>query len=273
MYRLRKNFPLPWPSWLSYEPDLIPPRNLMQKEGIHILEEWFRWAEEWSMLLRVYGAITRTSTVMEIGCGLGRTAFPLRYLLSSNGRYEGFEICKMKVDFLKRNFQKAYPNFRFTWADIHNTYYNPNGIIKPEEYSFPYESNSFDLAYAASVFTHLLPRATERYFEETARVLKPGGKAVFSFFLLDNYRPGQSRPLGFEKPAFNFDHPFQHYGNDFAVAFPETPEHMTAFRLSLIDEFASRAGLARVNAVPGIWSGSHETWVGAQDVVVLRKTD
>ena len=27
----------------------------MAHEGITVLEEWFRWAEEWSMLLRIYG--------------------------------------------------------------------------------------------------------------------------------------------------------------------------------------------------------------------------
>jgi hypothetical protein len=85
---------------IAYDPDLVPPLDLMRGEGIDVLEEWFRWGEEWSMLLRIYGCITGQSNVLEIGCGLGRIAFPLRYVLSSEGSYDGFEICKPKVEFL-----------------------------------------------------------------------------------------------------------------------------------------------------------------------------
>ena len=115
---------------LTYSPALLPPLSLMRQEGIDVLEEWFRWGEEWSMLLRVYGEIARDSAVLEIGCGLGRIAFPLRFILSSEGSYDGFEICQNKITFLQQNFQPLYPNFRFVWANVHNTYYNPSGQIK-----------------------------------------------------------------------------------------------------------------------------------------------
>jgi SAM-dependent methyltransferase len=257
----------------AYDPDLLPPPYLMRQEGIDVLEEWFRWGEEWSMLLRVYGRVTRTSSVLEIGCGLGRVAFPLRYILSSAGSYEGFEICKNKVAFLDRVFHQRYPHFRFTWADVHNTYYNRGGKLKPTEYRFPYADNSFDLIYAASVFTHMLPENTAHYFRESGRVLKPGGRCVFSLFLLDNYRTGQPRPYGFNRPAFSFDHPYRGHGDDFAIGVPSNPEEMTAYRLRMIERFATDAGLALVQApVPGIWSGSSETWSGAQDLVVLTKS-
>ena len=257
---------------LAYEPKLLPPIELMREEGIDVLEEWFRWAEEWSMLLRIYGRITRNSSVLEIGCGLGRIAFPLRYLLSSEGTYDGFEICENKVRFLDQTFHQAHPNFRFIWANIHNTYYNPNGKILAADYRFPYPYNSFDIVFAASVFTHMLPEAAAHYFIEAAHALKPGGRCVFSFFLLDNYRPGQPRPLGFARPIFNFDHPYGDYGDDFATVVPENPEQMTAYSLRLIERFADQAGLELDQPpVPGLWSGSSQTWAGAQDLVVLRK--
>ena len=108
---------------VAYDPELVPPLDLMRQEGIDVLEEWFRWGEEWSMLLRVYGHVKRDSSILEIGCGLGRVAFPLRYVLSSDGSYDGFEICQHKVAFLESTFHRLYPNFRFVWADVHNTYY------------------------------------------------------------------------------------------------------------------------------------------------------
>jgi SAM-dependent methyltransferase len=256
---------------IAYEPDLIPPLHLMATEGVVVLEDWFRWAEEWSMILRIYGGITAQSSVLEIGCGLGRIAFPLRYILL-NGSYEGFEICRDKIVFLNDTFQKAHPNFRFTWANVRNTYYNPEGQTSAPEYRFPYPRNSFDLIFAASVFTHMLPDAVANYFEHSARVLKQGGRCVFSFFLLDNYRQGHPRPLVFGRDIFNFDHQYGDYGDEFATVVPENPEQMTAYRLSLIERFASQAGLELERApVPGLWSGQFPNWVCAQDLVVLRK--
>ena len=257
---------------VAYEPDLVPPIELMRGEGIDVLEEWFRWGEEWSMLLRVYGCLTRKSNVLEIGCGLGRIAFPLRYVLSAEGSYDGFEICKPKVEFLESTFHKKYPHFRFVWANVHNTYYNPTGQIAPQQYSFPYADESFDVVYAASVFTHMLPEAAERYFRETARVLRPGGRAVFSCFLLDNYVAGRQRPLGFGRDAFNFDHTFGAYGNNFAIVVPSNPEQMTAFRLRFLERFAAGAAFEFAQPpVTGFWSGATATWVGMQDLLVLQK--
>lgn len=257
---------------IAYEPDLIPPLNLMREEGIDVLEDWFRWGEEWSMLLRVYGGIAMNSKILEIGCGLGRTAFPLRYILSTDGSYDGFEICHNKIEFLEKHFHKAYPNFHFIWSNIHNTYYNPQGQICAADYLFPYSNNSFDIVYAASVFTHMLPEAAANYFQQTARVLKPDGCCIFSFFLLDNYQPGQSRPLGFAHPRFNFDFYYGNYGEDFAIAEPDNPEQMTAYSLHLIERISTQAGLKLIRtSIPGCWSGSTSAWVGAQDLVILRK--
>jgi SAM-dependent methyltransferase len=272
LFRREPKHPHPEAYSVAYEPDLVPPLELMRREGIDVLEEWFRWGKEWSMLLRVYGLITNHSAVLEIGCGLGRIAFPLRYVLSSAGTYDGFEICKYKVDFLHEKFHPAYPHFRFVWANVHNTYYNPNGVVAPREYSFPHSDNSFDVVFAASVFTHMIPENTAHYFKEAARVLKPGGRALFSCFLLDNYKPGRPRPLGFGRAAFNFDHPYASYGDSFATVVPQNPEQMTAYRLALLERFAADAGLQFVMPpLPGLWSGSSDHWIGAQDLLVLSK--
>ena len=260
------------PNWVAYEPELVPSLKLMNSEGITTLEEWFRWAEEWSMLLRFYGRISKDHNVLEIGCGLGRIAFPLRYILIGNGSYDGFDICQYKIDFLEKNFHKAYPNFRFTWANVSNTFYNPSGKIEGKDYSFPYPDNSFDIVFAASVFTHMLPEAAAHYLQEAARVLKPHGRCIFSFFLLDNYRSGQPRPFDFAKPDFNFDYQYDAYGDEFAIADPQDPEKMTAYRLSLLEKFANQAGLKLAQEyVPGLWSGSQSSWVGVQDLVIFQK--
>jgi SAM-dependent methyltransferase len=256
---------------IAYEPELVPPRPLMATEGIDVLEEWFRWGEEWSMLLRVHGRLRRDSAVLEVGCGLGRTAFPLRYILSSTGTYDGFDVDEGKIAFLNETFNAAHPNFRFRRANVHNTYYNPTGTVPGAAYTFPYPDDNFDVVYGASVITHMLPEGMQRYLVESRRVLRDDGRCLFSVFLLDNYRQGQERPLGFAHRRFDFDHEFGDYADRFAISNPHNPEEMTAYRLDLFKAFAHEARLQLVNeALPGAWSGSFDRWIGAQDLLAGR---
>jgi SAM-dependent methyltransferase len=256
---------------IAYDPELVPPLPLMRTEGIDVLEDWFRWAEEWSLILRIYGGLRSDSNVLEIGCGLGRTAFPLRYALIAEGTYDGFEIAGEKVEFLTRTFEPAYPNFRFKRADVYNAYYNPSGSIAADRYVFPYTDASFDLVYAASVFTHMLPSGVAWYLRESARVLRPNGRCVFSFFLLDHYRRGLPRPLGFARSGFSFDHQLPGHDSDFAIGVPENPEEMCAYRLALVERLAAQARLQLARpALPGMWSGAFDSWVGSQDIIVLE---
>jgi hypothetical protein len=152
----------------------------------------------------------------------------------------------------------------------------PDGLLNATEYRFPYPDQSFDIVYAASVFTHMLPERVGWYFKEANRVLALGGRCVFSFFFLDDYCPNRPRPGMFGQDIFNFDHPYANWGSEFAVADPSDPEMMTAYRLTLIERFASEAGLRLAqDPLPGIWSGSESaassSWVLEQDLVVLTK--
>ena len=256
---------------IAYDPQLVPPLPLMRTEGIDVLEEWFRWGEEWSVLLRVLSGLRTTSEALEIGCGLGRIAFPLRFILR-NGTYRGFDISKQKVDFLRRNFTAAFPNFQFEYADVKNTEYNPTGTLAATSFRFPYANSQFDVVFAASVFTHMIPDACAHYFTEASRVLRPEGRCLFSFFVLDFFKPGHPRPYGFSHGRFDFAHSWTHYGSEFALVAPENPELMTAYSSSLIEKMAEQAGLAlATDPIPGLWSGTQDHVIGAQDLIVLRK--
>jgi SAM-dependent methyltransferase len=260
---------LPHPEWVAYEPALLPSRARMATEGIEVLEEWFRWGEEWSMLLRVYGGLAASSRVLEIGCGQGRVAFALRYILTQ-GPYLGFDIDGEKIAFLQRTFHPAHPNFEFVWADVRNSFYNPAGRVPATDYRFPAPDRSQDLVFAASVFTHMVPEHTAHYFREAARVLAPAGRCVFSVFLLDHYLSGRTRRPGFDNPRFEFVNRYRDWGEAFATVEPSDPERMTAYRESLLERFAAEAGLQLVGPpLPGYWSGATDAWIGAQDLIVL----
>ena len=244
----------------------------MADEGIPVLEEWFRWAEEWSMLLRAWGRLSRDGHVLEIGCGQGRVAFPLRYVLTPEGRYTGFDIDRGKIERLQQAFTLAHPHFQFVYADVHNTFYNPSGTTPPSQYEFPVADATQDVVFAASVFTHMTPGNAARYFRETSRALRPGGRAVFSFFLLDRYTSGGPRPHPFDRPDFNFEHTLPGFEGRFGTVHEENPEQMTAFSLGLIEEMAAVAGLQVTgDPLPGLWSGRSSWWVSAQDIVVLTR--
>jgi SAM-dependent methyltransferase len=260
---------------LAYEfardPELLPPVQLMLREGINILEEWFRWAEEWVMVLKFYGGLKMTSRVLEVGCGLGRIAFPLRYQLLA-GAYEGFDICAFKIEFLRKHFARKYPTFHFQHADIHNTEYNPTGKLRAENFCFPYPDSAFDIAYAASVFTHLAPESARNYLREIARVLRPEGRALISVFLLDYFDRKRSRPLGCARKFFDFHYfPDSKFPDSFAVADRKNWEATTAYKLEVLTAFASEAGLETREIAPGMWSGGTDRWILPQDLIVLRR--
>src|SRR5206468_8133452 len=66
------------------------------------------------------------------------------------------------------------PHFHFQFVDVVAGAHNPEGKLQGAEFTFPYPTDTFDIALASSVFTHMLPGGVEHYVAETARVLKPG---------------------------------------------------------------------------------------------------
>jgi hypothetical protein len=58
---------------------------------------------------------------------------------------------------------------------------HPNGTIPGHEYVFPFDEHQFDFVFLTSVFTHMLPKDTEHYLGEIARVMAPGATCVSSF--------------------------------------------------------------------------------------------
>ncbi|MGH8062963.1 MAG: class I SAM-dependent methyltransferase [Pseudoxanthomonas sp.] len=101
-------------------------------------------------------------TVIDVGCGSGRLANQLKDYLT--GTYVG-------IDVVPELFQYAQ---RLCGRDDWRFYAAPGTTI-------PEPDGSADFITYFSVFTHLLFEETYRYLEESARVLKPGGKIVLSF--------------------------------------------------------------------------------------------
>ena len=198
---------LRWYPYLdSYFDGIIPPRELWVGSG-DPLSHFLRWPYEYRAYLTLLCEMRQDASVLELGCHHGRTMLALPGYLQPPGRYEGLDILAKQIEFAQRNIHSRFPVFNFTHADIYNTLYNPNGRLKAEDYSFPYSNDYFDIIYAASVFTHLLPPSSSNYFKQSRRVLRKGGQCLFSFFVLDSYRgPGTS-----VAPLYEFNHPLEGY--------------------------------------------------------------
>jgi len=100
--------------------------------------------------------------VIDIGCGSGRLAVQLANYLE--GHYTGIDVVPELVDYAREITQRR--DWRFAVAE---------GLTIPEP------DDSADFVCFFSVFTHLLHEESYQYLIEAKRVLKPGGRIVFSF--------------------------------------------------------------------------------------------
>ena len=112
-------------------------------------------------ILRYYG-LEPHHHLIEVGCGSGRLAKQLSPYLT--GMYSGFDIIDEAVDYASKLVQR--PDWTFESIDY---------------ISIPEPDGCADMVCFFSVFTHLLNEEIYFYLEEAIRVLKPGGKIVFSF--------------------------------------------------------------------------------------------
>lgn len=202
--------------------------------------------------------------VLDVGCGSGRMAVPLTGYLNRDGRYAGFDVSRKAIAWCTENISVSHPNFDFTVADIQNGAYNPNGKYKSTEFRFPYPDGSFDVVLLASVFTHLLTPDVKHYLREIVRVLKPGGRTLITFFLLNEVSSALSKE---GKGVLNFDHEMQGH----RTANHEQPEWAIGYPEAFVRDLYAECGLElREPLRYGKWSGRTDGTSG-QDIVIAVK--
>lgn len=159
----------------------IPPESLIfVGDG-----DFIKIGERFCNFLIDLAGLQRNHHVLDAGCGIGRIAIPLTKYLLANGEYWGFDIVKSGINWCLQHISSVFPNFHFFPCDVYNKHYNKTGTIPAREYKFPFENDIFDVVFLASVFTHMLPEDVSHYFAEISRLLKPGGKCLITFFILN----------------------------------------------------------------------------------------
>jgi len=129
--------------------------------------------DAWQIVLSRF--LKENSKVLDIGCGCGKMARNLSYHPYIK-RYIGFDVIKTSIDWcLESIVPRTGGRFEFHWIDVYSETYNPQGKVRGTEVVFPAADGSIDLAFASSLFTHLLQEDAKNYLREVRRVLAPNG--------------------------------------------------------------------------------------------------
>ena len=205
--------------------------------------------------------------VLDVGCGSGRLAVPLTRYLDNQARYEGFDLSEAAIRWCRENISTKFPQFCFQVSDVHNDAYahRDERKIKASRYTFPYENNSFDFVFLTSVFTHMVSADVERYVREVARVLKPGGRCLTTFFLLN----AESRELMPKKALFELN--FKYRSDHGRILNRKVPEVGVAYDETYVQGLYAQHGLKILEPIRyGAWCG-RETYLSCQDIVIAVK--
>lgn len=120
--------------------------------------------------LVIASGLPRNGLLVDVGCGSGRLAGPLSSC--HDGGYLGTDIVPDLLDYARDLVER--PDWRFELV---------SGL------TIPAGDDEADMVCFFSVFTHLLHEESYSYLAEARRVLRPGGKIVFSFmeFCVDEH--------------------------------------------------------------------------------------
>jgi ubiquinone/menaquinone biosynthesis C-methylase UbiE len=255
--------------------ELIPPEKLLF-DGTVTREEFKHTGTAFVKLFLIERAMLKPhEKVLDVGCGNGQKARPLVNYLNEQGSYDGFDVVQKGIEWCAEKYRK-FPNFRFQRADLYSVHYNPKGRYKAAEYRFPYPDGTFDLVLLSSVFTHLLPDAVENYFSEISRVLKPGGRTIITYFLL-NSESRRRIDAGLNRVNYQITAKvgvitFPHvYSETCRIADKDVPEAAVAHDEQHIRRLYDRFGFSVSDIAYGYWCGRKELWSLLQDVVIAVK--
>lgn len=238
----------------------VPPRHLnISGEG-----PFRKFGEHNLMLCRTLGNLQPDDAVLDIGCGIGRTALALASFLEPRGRYAGFDVIDFAIRWCRRNIGKSRSNFRFVHSDVYNKTYNPRGKTAPDQYVFPFPDTSFTFSLATSVFTHILPSTAEHYIAEACRVLCPGRQFLSTWFLIDAV---SEAGMASGRANMEFPHRYENHAQHKLYA----PELAVAYESRYVREIFARAGFYVIAIHRGGWSGAPDSIDSSQDVIVAER--
>jgi SAM-dependent methyltransferase len=139
---------------------------------------------------------TKSSRIVDIGCGLGRLATGM---LAEIGdvQYLGIDANEDFVRWCKENIERYHPTFQFVHLDMANELYNPAGTLDGSELRLPVDDASADIVYLWGVFTNMVPEHVEAYVGEIGRILRSQGRCFLTACVEDDVPSVTINPTGY----------------------------------------------------------------------------
>jgi cyclopropane fatty-acyl-phospholipid synthase-like methyltransferase len=172
-------------SVLSIGEDSLPPLNFMNIIGSDGVDHFLANSVSFftSMVRRFH--LTKSSNILDLGTGCGRLAIPF-YKFLDDGQFYGVDVWKEGVDWCKNYLNSE--NFHFYNLESRDNYYFSDEKNVSNGYSLNFiPDKHIDFGFAISVFTHLRADDCLAYLREISRCLKPGGTALITCFIIDEY--------------------------------------------------------------------------------------
>jgi SAM-dependent methyltransferase len=246
-----------WTPATPQPPD--PPAHLREGTG---LGDFWKTGFDTVNLIEQFAGLKSDDRILDIGCGLGRVAWPLVQRLGDGGSYDGFDTLPAYIEWCRTGLGLDPARVRFHQTSVYSSFYNPEAATRAAELRFPFEDEQFTLAIANSLFTHLTAPDTVNYLREAARCLKHGGRLYATFFVLDD----QSRSaIGTGDTYPSFRHEIEHG----LTSDPEKPEAAIALEIDWLHQQYLDAGYKIDAYVKGTWRRSWGPTL--QDIVVASK--
>ncbi len=226
--------------------------------------DFIRQGKKLSEHLIKYGRLNPENRVLDVGCGIGRTAIPLTQILNEKGSYEGFDVVRSGIKWCRKKISTHYPNFNFKHINLKNDLYNLSTCEEAKNFVFPYNDDEFDLVFLFSVFTHMLPGDVDNYIKQISRVLKNGGVCIATFFIYNN--DAKKFMVNNQGLKFNYDKGYYLLHN------ANVKEANVAFYEDYLKDMIALSGLKINHFYYGHWSGRDKSeCIDFQDMVVLQK--
>lgn len=252
---------------IYFPQDMLNKRNpLVPPKGLIFIGngDYLKTGKQFFKHFLQYGDITPDSSILDIGCGIGRMTIPFTEYLSPKGRYEGFDIVKMGIDWCTKNISSRYPNFNFKLIPLKNDLYRLDTDEKAAELKFPYENESFDFVFLTSVFTHMLPEDIENYISEIERVLRKDKKCFATFFILEEENEANSNLNGSKK--------FPYDKGNYALMDKSVKEANVAYKKNYLFDLLKNHNFEVTNFIKGNWSGTQDSILNEhQDIIIFKK--
>ena len=244
-----------------------------RRGGKYSYAEWAHVIGIFQTLMFLHLQKKENNMILDIGCGTGLLAIASEPFLGQDGKYKGIDVMKKDVDFCQRHYPSS--EFEFIHFDTTNAFYSPDK--KDNKACWPVENDSIDLTTALSVWTHLNEEDALFYFREISRVLKPNGKAIITFFLLDEAYRNSLENRSNQEGKFHmtsqdlwfFDQPS--YGSEmwFHPKWTKVPENAIGVNEDGLERLIASSGMKLIEHYQGNWKEVSGAYF--QDILIFQK--